>query len=314
MSHPASVTYPQLGFACAIGAQLVWGFFPLFYKLLDSIVVFDLVAHRAVWALTMMVTGLIGWAIVTWSQPAPVREIKSAFANRKLLLLIVAAAALISVNWISFVWAVTHERAQQASLGYYICPQVNVLLGVLVLGERLSKWQWMAVGLAALGVLYISFFSSEIPIVSLIMASSFGLYGLVKKKIGITAIPGLTLEIALLAIPAIAWFSYRAATNATDAADLFGETRMISALLVLSGLMTATPLLLYATALKHIPLSTAGLLQFIGPTLQFFSSVFLLNEPFDRNKLIGFIFVWIGLVIFLYTSRPRQTLPAVPIE
>jgi chloramphenicol-sensitive protein RarD len=244
--------------------------------------------------------------VVRSADKRPVREFLFAIASRKTLRLLALAALLSGINWIGFVWAVTNGKALEASLGYYICPQVHVFLGVLILRERLNKLQWVAIGFAAMGVLYISSFCSEIPWISLLLATTFGLYGLVKKKVPIGVIPNLTIETGMMLLPAILFLSY---CKFGTGEPILESPWWINVLLVLSGLLTITPLALYGTAVRHIPLSTVGLLQFIGPTLQFFCSVYLLGETFDRNRLIGFIFVWIALAIFLFANRRFNRLP-----
>jgi chloramphenicol-sensitive protein RarD len=212
-----------------------------------------------------------------------------------------AIAALLSgINWISFVWAATHDRVLEASFGYYICPQVHVFLGVVILGERLNGMQWLAILFAGLGVIFIATFSAGIPWIALVMATSFALYGFVKKKVPIGVIPNLTLETGIMLVPAFAYLAY---CGASQDQSLIQSSWWINGLIVFSGLLTVTPLALYGTAVRHIPLSTVGLLQFIGPSLQFLSGVFLLGETFDWVRLFGFVFVWIGLVIFLFSNR-----------
>jgi chloramphenicol-sensitive protein RarD len=244
--------------------------------------------------------GLIYFWVVPKADKRPVREFVYAISNRKTLKLLALAALLSGINWIGFVWAVTNGRALEASLGYYICPQVHVFLGVLILRERLNSMQWLAIIFAAIGVIYISSFCSEIPWISLLMATSFGLYGLVKKKVPIGVVPNLTIETGMMLVPAILFLSY---FKMSSSEPLLESPWWINVLLVLSGLLTITPLAFYGTAVRHIPLSTVGLLQFIGPTLQFFCSVYLLGETFDHNRLVGFIFVWIALAIFLFANR-----------
>lgn len=311
-SNSQLVVNPGWGFFCAIAAQLVWGAFPFFYSFLRSIDAFQLVAHRAIWGF-----GFVSiWMAYYWLWPGanrqPIREFLSVFGNRRLLLLVTLATVLIGFNWFVFVWAVTSGRALEASLGYYICPQVNVLMGVFILGERLSRGQQMAVLLSALGVLHLTSFSTGFPWVSLLMASIFGTYGLVKKTLPINAISSLFIETAGLLIPSLGVLLFLNWGGIAAEGTIPGYSWSTWGLLVLSGLMTVAPLALYGTALRHIPLSTVGLLQFIGPTLQFLSGIYLLGEPFDKSRLIGFILVWSGLAVFIWATRVASLRKPLP--
>jgi chloramphenicol-sensitive protein RarD len=307
MSPEPSPNRLRLGFFCAIGAQVIWGVFPLYYYLLKSIDSFQLVCHRAIWAFSILIVILLLRWLIPSANKKSLQELSRVLVDKKTLALVVLAAILIGINWTVFVWAVTNGLTLDASLGYYICPQVNVLLGVLVLRERLQALQWLAVGLAACGVVYIASFSDHVPWAALAVASSFGLYGLVKKKVRLTATAGLTLETGVLLVPAIAYLSY---CSMVLGDNLIPSSGKLGVLLIFSGAMTVLPLTFYAIALKHIPLSTVGLLQFVGPTLQFFSGAILLGEPFDHNRLIGFIFVWLGLGLYLLSMHQQTgTLP-----
>ena len=279
---------------------MIWGGFPYFYSLLKSVESFQLVAHRCIWGFLFISLGLGYFWLVNSADQRPVREFWFALSSRKTLKLLALAALLSAINWISFVWAATHGRALEASFGYYICPQVHVFLGVLLLGERLNVLQWVAIVLAAFGVGFIAVFSTGIPWIALVMATSFGLYGLVKKKVPIGVIPNLTLETGMMFLPAAAYLAF---SSMSTGQSLVQSSAWINGLIIFSGLLTVTPLALYGTAVRHIPLSTVGLLQFIGPTLQFFSAVFLLGESFDWYRLIGFTFVWIGMVVYLFSNR-----------
>lgn len=299
-SRPIFVPNPTIGYASAMMAQLIWGFFPFFYSFLRSVDSFELVAHRCIWGFGFVML----WMGYYWLGPnankRPVQEFLWAISNRRVLGLVALAAFFSGINWIAFVWAVTNEMAIEASLGYYICPQVHVLLGVIILRERLSRGQTWAIIFSALGIAYIAFNSSGLPWISVFLATAFGLYGLVKKKMPLSAAPGLALETGMMLTPAIAFLIFSA--NYWER-SLIASPWWLNLLLVLSGLLTVAPLAFYGTAVRHIPLSTVGLLQFIGPTLQFFCGVVLLGEEFDRPRMIGFIFVWIGLFVFLLSSR-----------
>lgn len=302
-SSPSPPTYavrPTWGYICAILAQVIWGGFPYYYSLLKSVDSFQLVAHRCVWGFLTIAFFLGYFRLVRSADKRPVQEFLYAISSRRTLKLLALAALLSGINWIGFVWAATNGRALEASFGYYICPEVHVFLGVVILGERLNFLQWVAITFAAVGILFTAIFSTGIPWIALLMATSFGMYGLVKKKVPIGVIPNLTLETGMMFFPALLFLTF---STWSTGQSLVQSTWWINCLILCSGLLTITPLALYGTAVRHIPLSTVGFLQFIGPTLQFFSAVFLLGESFDWYRLIGFIFVWIGLVVFLFSNR-----------
>ncbi|MDG1872357.1 MAG: EamA family transporter RarD [Mariniblastus sp.] len=305
----------RYGMVCAIGAQVIWGLFPIYVDLLRSIDAVAFVAHRAIWSFVFLLSVFLVAKFVKRPWLPSFQELRFALGSRRILTSCAIAAILIAINWIGFVWAVNHDHKVDASLGYYICPQVVVLLGVVFLGERLNLIQWVAVGLTVIGVGYMVQTSAGMPSISLAIAFSFGFYALVKKKAKLSALSGLTFETGCLLIPAIAFLAYHTGyidvpfVNANDVVGqveevpLFANTWWLSLLLVGSGICTVAPLALYATAVKHIPLATIGLLQFIGPTIQFFIGVFLFKESFDYTRLIGFLVVWTGVVLYLYALR-----------
>jgi len=221
------------------------------------------------------------------------------------------AALLVSINWVTYVWAVTHGHALDASLGYFLLPLVNVGLGVLVLGERLSRAEWIGVALAAAGVAWLGWASPRFPWVALVLAFSFGLYGLVKKRATLAAAEGMALETALIAVPALAvlvWLGTRGELA-------FGHvSRELDALLISTGLMTTVPLVAFAYAAQRLDLATLGMLQYLSPTLQFLLGVFVLHEPMDARRLAGFAAVWAGLAVFSAGkwARGRAVAPAAP--
>ncbi len=304
MSTPTpTADQTRFGILCAVAAQLCWGFFPLYVYFLKSIDSFSLVAHRAIWSLALL-AGVLFFARNSNHFALPkIQEFKLAIRDGPTLRMFALAAVLIGINWIGFVWAVTHDRALDASLGYYICPQVVVLLGVVFQNERLRVVQWIAVGLASFGVAYMGRSATGIPWLAIAIALSFGFYGLVKKRVAQTALTGLTLETGFLFIPALIFLGYQ---STQSDGSVFGSDWLVNVFLIGSGLATVTPLALYATALKHIPLSTSGLLQFMGPTIQFFVGVFIFSEQFDHSRLIGFLFVWTGVALYLFAMRRTQ--------
>jgi len=305
----------KLGYVCAIGAQVLWGVFPIYFHLLRSVDALELVAHRSIWSFVILL-GVFTLAKFIRHRAWPrLDELKAVVSDRKLFFTLCLAAVLIAINWIVFVWSVNHDHKVDASLGYYICPQVLVLLGVLFLGERLKPLQWCAVGLAALGVGYMVRSSASMPSVSIALALSFGFYALIKKNVKAPALSGLTIETGFLTIPALiflagicGYYELPEFVGSKGGGSVFTNNALVNVLLIGSGLTTIVPLALYATAVKHLPLSTIGLLQFVGPTIQFCIGIFLFSEKFDRSRLIGFVFVWIGVGIFLFTLRAAKQL------
>ena len=295
----------RFGLACAIAAQAIWGFFPIYIDILKPYVAApDIVAHRTVWSFVLLI-GLFFVAIFYSSSLLPnPKELANAFKDRKTVLLFALAAVLIATNWLVFVWAVSHGKALDASLGYYICPQVVVLLGVVFLREKLSAIQWSAILLAVCGVAYMMRSSNGVPLITvliaLLIAFSFGFYALVKKQTKLSALAGLTCETGILLTPATIFFVWRLSTTK---GGIFLDSWWLNLLLLGLGPATIAPLALYATALKHIKLSTVGLLQFLGPSIQFAVGIFVLNEAFDFTHLIGFSFVWVGIGLYLYALR-----------
>lgn len=243
--------------------------------------------HRIVWSFV----ALAGVVLLSRQAHALTRRARSP----RVLALYAAAAGLIGVNWLVFVWAVNNDHVVQTSLGYFITPLVSVLIGVLVLRERLRPWQWAAVLLAAAGVLHLTTSHGAPPWIALALALSFGLYGLVKKQAPLAAVPGLTLETAILMPPAVAYLLY---LEQTGEGAFLRHGALTDALLVGAGALTAAPLLLFASAAKRIPLSLIGILQYIAPSLHLLLGVLLYREPFGAQQLIGFALVWLALFVF----------------
>jgi len=274
------------GFWLGAAAYSIWGLFPIYWKLVAAVPAGQVLAHRIVWSCVAL--GLI----LAW--PSRPRLPRGA-VTRRVVLLYLAAALLIGVNWYLYVWAVGHDLVVETSLGYYITPLVNVLLGVVILGERLRPSTWAAVGLAASGVAVLTWGYGAPPRVALGLAASFGTYGLVKKTAPLPALEGLGLETALLALPALAYLV--AAERAGSGAFLHGPGAT-DLFLIGGGLVTIVPLLLFASAVRLVPLSTMGLLQFLSPTIQLVLALALYHEPFGGSRLVGFAAVWIALAVF----------------
>ncbi len=293
-THPHGGREQRIGLACAIGAHTLWGLFPMYWKQLSHVPSLELMWHRVLWA---FVISSIFLAFLLRSGPSGDRAaIVSALRDIRVWRTYATAAVLIAINWFAFLWAVNNDHVLEASLGYYINPLLNVLLGVVILGERLAVMQWTAVGIAAIGVALMSVVGGGIPWVSIAMAMSFALYGLVKKRAQLPALVGLWFELAVLVGPAAMVIAMK--TNAGGGA-LNDATWFTRCLLVGGGLVTILPLWLFATAVRRVALSTIGILQYIGPTLQFLVGAFVFGEPLDRWRIAGFAFVWLGLAVFL---------------
>ncbi len=303
----SSASNQRVGMACAVFAQLLWGVFPIYVHVLKNKVdSLHFVAHRAIWAFLtllglMLIAQLAERVRVTWLPS--LAEIRSALQDRATIKRFLLAAFFLLLNWLGFVWAISNDHALDASLGYYICPQVAILLGVIFLGERLTPIQWVAVGLTIIGVGVVVFSKAGMPAISLFLAISFGYYGLVKKKTLISPLVGLTFETGILFVPA---FIYLGFLSFTSRSLPFTAVGWMNGMLLASGAVTIAPLALYAAALKRIRLTTAGILQFVGPTIQFFIGAFLFGEELDRARLIAFGFVWSGVALYLMTLRPPE--------
>lgn len=265
----------------------------------------DLVAHRAIWSFVSLAIWLlmISWMGSRKRNVAGSSLRQRLFSDYKTAATAALAAVMIVTNWLVFVWAVNNDHAIDASLGYYICPQLVVLLGVVFLRERLTPLQWTAVALATIGVSIMTLSGQSDVRIGLLVAIAFALYALVKKKTQLSAVEGLTLETMFMLLPAIAFLVWR---FAVDGVTIFPASISLTLMLLCCGLFTIAPLLLYAIAVKHIKLSTVGLLQFIGPTIQFFLGVFAFAEPVDSTRFYGFVFVWIGVSVFLFGLYRRS--------
>ncbi len=291
-SYSKGVLSAALAYAC-------WGLFPLFFKLLGHVSPAEVVAHRTVWSLLFVLLVLAVMKRFAW--------MRDLLGKPRVLAAFALSALLLACNWLVYVWAVQNDHVLDASLGYFINPLVNVALGFLVLHERPRKLQWLAVGLAAAGVLWLTLQAGRLPWVALVLAFSFGFYGLLRKIAPLGALEGLTLETLILtpvAIAALAWWSWQGhgALVAGDGATL--------ALLLLAGPLTAVTLLLFASGARRIPMTTLGLLQYIAPTLQFGLGVWIFHEPFQPARLIGFALIWLALAVYSLESLWTRWRPA----
>ncbi len=279
-SSNRGITYAALAYIC-------WGLFPLYFQQLAAIPPVEVVAHRVVWSLAFLMA-LLG-ARRQWAWLAPVLR------QPRVLLAFAASALLLATNWGVYIWAVTHGHVLDASLGYFITPLVNVLLGTTVLHERPRPAQWAALSLAAAGVLWLTLQSGQLPWIALVLAAAFGTYGLLRKVAVLGALQGLTLETLVLtpaaALALVVWWAQgTAGFPAGDAAT--------NLWLVLLGPVTAVPLLLFAAGARRVTLTTLGLLQYLGPTIQFGLGVWLFREPLDALRLAGFALIWAALLFY----------------
>ena len=280
-------------------AYAIWGLFPIYWKQLESVPAGQVIAHRIAWSFVVLLPVL---AVSMW-RAARAAGSFGWYASSATITIYAAAALLIAVNWFTYVWAVNHGFVVETSLGYFITPLVNVLLGVLVLRESLRPWQWVAVALATAGVAYLTAVYGAVPWIALALAVSFGTYGLVKKKAPMAPLPGLTLETGLLFVPAVAFL----AVVELRGTGAFGHAGLAPTLFMAgAGVVTTVPLLMFATAVRLIPLSVIGILQFIAPTIQFLLGVLVYREPFSRGQLVGFALVWLALVVFVVEGGIHQ--------
>jgi chloramphenicol-sensitive protein RarD len=278
-----------------------WGFFPIYWKLLHRVPAIQVIGHRIIWSFLLLIV-----VIFLTKQLTEFR----ATINFKILRVYTIAALLVGVNWLVYVWAVNAGFIVETSLGYFINPLLSVLLGVIFFKEKLRTAQWIPVVLAALGVAYLTYVYGRLPYIALTLAFSFGLYGLVKKLSPLGSLYGLTIETGILFIPA---FGYLIFTEINSSAAFLHTGITSDLLMVGAGLVTTIPLLMFASAVRSVPLWVAGLLQYITPTIQFLIGILIYKEPFSHNQLIGFGLVWIALVIFLVENYLANRVPVEPL-
>ena len=283
----ADAASARAGLGAAITAFVIWGIFPLYFLPLRNVPAPQFLAHRIVWCCLLV----FAWLGVR----GELGEVRAALAHPVSRIRLLGSASFISVNWLVYIWAVTHGHVIDASLGYFINPLLSVVLGVLVLGERLTRTQKVAVGIAAVGVVYLAVIAGRPPWIALMLASSFAMYGLIRKVVVVGSIAGLATETLLLAPLALAFLVW---CEASGTAALGHSSTLVNVLLVCSGLVTAVPLVLFAYGARRIPLSTVGLVQYIGPSLQFLMGIVAFREPFSVARGVGFVIIWTALVIY----------------
>lgn len=287
----------------AVGAYAIWGLLPLYWRALHDVPALQLISHRIAWSSILLTVVLLAMR--------QLRAFRQVAFERKTLLVYGAAALLLGVNWLTYVWGVNAGFVIETSLGYFINPLLSVLLGVFFFSEKLRPMQWGSVALAAAGVLYLTYDYGRLPWIALVLAFTFALYGLVKKRAPLGSLDGLALETGLLFVPAAAVLIL--AERAADGAMAGADWRTLL-LLVGTGLVTTVPLLLFASAAKTIPMLWIGILQYIAPTLQFMLGVFVFRETVSVHTLIGFGAVWGALALFAADALAKRAAEPVTAE
>ena len=285
-----------------LGAYVLWGFFPIYWKLLHNVPALQVIGHRIAWSFVLLMAVIL--LTRQW------QDFRSASLVPKTIAIYSFAGILLSVNWLIYVWGVNAGFIVETSLGYFINPLISVLLGVVFLRERLRTLQWIPILLVAAGVLYLTLSYGRLPWIALSLAFSFGIYGLVKKLAPLGSLYGLTLETALVFPIALIYLMF---AGFTGTGSFLREGALTDLFLIGTGAVTSIPLLMFASAARQIPLTMIGILQYIAPTLQFLIGVFLYREPFDQSRLIGFSLVWLALIIFWVENYLASRVPVPPI-
>ncbi|MDT9640620.1 EamA family transporter RarD [Pseudomonas sp. JV245A] len=278
---------PRRGYILGLTAYIIWGLFPLYFKAIASVPAVEIIIHRVLWS------ALFGaLLLMVWKHPGWWRELRD---NPRRLAILALSGTLIAANWLTYVWSVNNGRMLEASLGYYINPLVNVLLGMLILGERLRRMQWLAVILAAVGVAQQVWQVGSLPWVSLMLALSFGFYGLIRKQAPVKALPGLVVETWMLVPIALGWLLLH-----PDASSAHAEFWSSSQTwwLVAAGPVTLVPLVCFNAAARDLPYTTLGFLQYLAPTLVLLQAVLLFDEHLSSSTLLAFMFIWAGLAVY----------------
>ena len=295
--------HARIGLIFGLFAYALWGVLPIYFKQLAGISPVDIVAHRVVWSLLFLVVLLAmtrGWS-----------QVRSGLRNRKTMVLLLVTSLLIAGNWLLYVYAVTSGHILAGSLGYYLNPLMNILLGRFILKERLTRLQWTAVGIAAVGVSVLAAGAGTTLWISLTLCVTFATYGLLRKIVAVDAVAGLSIETAILFPVAVAWLVFSASAGHA----VFGSNKTEGWLLVLSGVASTTPLLLFTSAARRLRYSTLGMLQFVAPTLQFLIAVLVYNEEFTRAHAIAFAAIWSALALYvtslLHDLRAQRRTSAV---
>lgn len=297
MNTPARVS--SLGFLYAILAYASWGIFPIYWKLFGRVSPLEVISHRVVWSLALM----LGLTVASGQLP----ELRRVLGSAKRLGVLFLTASLLSFNWGIFVYGVVNGQIVQTSLGYFLNPLFSVLLALVFLKERLNRWQVVAVVLAALGVIHFGWHLGQVPWIAIGLAISFGFYGLLRKVVAVTPLVGLTIETALMLPFALGLIYFLS----TQQAGSFGTSTRLTLLFLGAGIVTTLPLLWFNSAAKLLPLATLGFLQYLAPTLQLLCGVVLYREPFTYREGLSFMLIWLAIGVFIL-SLPRIKVPPVP--
>lgn len=283
----------KAGILFSIIAYVLWGILPIYWDLIHGFDAFEILAYRIILSMIFM---LMVVSIGHYRRPF-FEDVRFLFTTPTKLFALIIAGYVITLNWGTFIWAVTNGHVLQTSLGYYINPLVNIVLAFIFLKERFNKPEWLAIILALIGVLYMTIQVGVFPIVSLLLAFTFGLYGLIKKLVPIHAISSITIECIVTAPVALIYIGYLFQQH-ESAVGL----NISTFLLLFSGALTAIPLILFSAGARRIPLSLMGFIQYIGPTIMFVLGIFVFGEPFDMNQFITFIFIWLGILIYSFSQ------------
>ena len=304
MSHASAES--RAGLWVAAASFVLWGLMPLYWHLIKEVPSLQIVVHRIVWSALLVSAWLLwkqgrGWLRATLARP------RAAW-------MLGLSGLLIAFNWGLYIWAVNAGHVVESSLGYFINPLVNVVLGVAFLHERLNRVQWISVAIATLGVAWLTWQLGQPPWIAIGLALSFGLYGLIRKLVAVDAVSGLGVESVYLFLPALVVLLWGEAHGSGGFLPAEGWGWGVDALLVIAGALTALPLIGFAYAVRRVPLSVVGLMQYIAPTLQFLLGVLFFGEAFDENRAVGFAFIWIALAVFasdgLWRARRQAVLAA----
>lgn len=280
----------KAGVLFAIAAYSMWGVAPMYFKLIAQIPAAEILVHRIVWSVLVLVMLVLA--------AGHINKVRDALGNKRVLQVLLISGLLLAGNWWLFIWAVNNDHLLDASLGYYINPLLNVFLGRIFLGEKLRRLQQFAVVMAIVGVSILIFSYGQVPWIALILAGSFGVYGLLRKQVAVDSLPGLLIESCMmLPFAIIYWFLY-----ASDASNMFTNDWSLNLILIGAGIVTTAPLLCFTAAARRIMYSTLGFFQYIGPSIMFGLAVFLYAEPLSDARLITFAFVWLALAIFSVDS------------
>lgn len=292
-TQPKNEDSPK-GLVLAISAYLLWGFLPIYMKALSDVPVLEVLAHRVIWSVP------VAGAILIWL--GRTSDLRAALRSPRMIGMAALTAALISVNWAIYVWSIQSGQALEAALGYYINPLFSVFLGAVLLKERLSRPQWAAIALAALAVLVLTYEAGRVPFVALGLTVSWGIYAYLKKRLPLGPNQGFMLEVLILSPLAIGWVIWIAARGEM----VFLTDAKVTVLLLLAGVVTAVPLMLYANGAKLLRLSTIGILQYIAPTMIFLTAVFVFGEAFGTARAIAFPMIWTALLIYTGSMLRRK--------